>query len=50
LVQPEDGVISLRDYDRQMKMLSYFHSIYPKVNIALHAGELLTCPGLFRPT
>jgi adenosine deaminase len=40
LVQPEDGVISLRDYDRQMKMLSYFHSIYPKVNIALHAGEL----------
>jgi adenosine deaminase len=40
LVQPEDGVISLRDYKQQMKMLRYFHSVYPMVNIALHAGEL----------
>ncbi|MBI2785811.1 MAG: adenosine deaminase, partial [Legionella longbeachae] len=40
LVQPEDGVISLRDYHQQMQMYQYFHQLYPKVNIALHAGEI----------
>lgn len=40
LVQPEDGVISLRDYHQQMQMYQYLHEIYPQVNIALHAGEL----------
>jgi len=40
LVQPEDGTITVRDYDLQMKMISFFHSIYPTVKIALHAGEL----------
>jgi adenosine deaminase len=40
LVQPEDGVISLRDYGRQMALLKALHKIYPKVHIALHAGEL----------
>jgi adenosine deaminase len=39
-VQPEDGFISMRDYTLQMKMLDYLHSIYPKVPISLHAGEL----------
>ncbi|MGA2352218.1 MAG: adenosine deaminase [Terracidiphilus sp.] len=39
-VQPEDGVISMRDYTLQMKMLDYLHSVYPKVHISLHAGEL----------
>lgn len=40
LVQPEDGIISLRDYHQQMQMYQYLHQIYPQVNIALHAGEI----------
>ncbi|MEO6924860.1 MAG: adenosine deaminase, partial [Bryocella sp.] len=39
-VMPEDGRISMRDYHLQMQMLSYLHSIYPKVHLTLHAGEL----------
>jgi len=39
-VMPEDGFISMRDYTLQMKMLEYLHSVYPKVHISLHAGEL----------
>lgn len=39
-VMPEDGYISMRDYTLQMKMVGYFHSLYPKVHISLHAGEL----------
>lgn len=46
-VMPEDGFISMRDYTQQMKMLDYLHSIYPKVHISLHAGEL--APGLVPP-
>jgi adenosine deaminase len=40
LVQPEDGIISLRDYHQQMQIYHYFHQIYPQVNISLHAGEI----------
>jgi adenosine deaminase len=40
LVQPEDGIISLRDYHKHMLMYHYFHKLYPTVNISLHAGEL----------
>jgi adenosine deaminase len=39
-VMPEDGYISMRDYTLQMKMVGYLHSVYPKVHISLHAGEL----------
>jgi adenosine deaminase len=46
-VQPEDGFISMRDYTLQMKMLDYLHSVYPKVHISLHAGEL--APGMVPP-
>jgi adenosine deaminase len=46
-VMPEDGFISMRDYTLQMKMLNYLHSVYPKVPISLHAGEL--APGLAPP-
>ncbi len=46
-VMPEDSYLSMRDYHLQMKMLDYLHSIYPKVRIALHAGEL--APGLVPP-
>ena len=43
-VQPEDGFVSMRDYTLQMKMLDYLHSVYPKVHISLHAGELAPGP------
>jgi adenosine deaminase len=46
-VMPEDGFISMRDYTLQMKMIDYLHSVYPKVRISLHAGEL--APGLVPP-
>lgn len=46
-VQPEDGFVSMRDYTLHMKMLDYLHSVYPKVPISLHAGEL--APGLVPP-
>jgi adenosine deaminase len=46
-VMPEDGFLSMRDYTLHMKMLEYLHSVYPKVHISLHAGEL--APGLAPP-
>jgi adenosine deaminase len=46
-VQPEDGLVSMRDYTLQMKMVGYLHSVYPNVHISLHAGEL--APGLVPP-
>jgi adenosine deaminase len=46
-VMPEDGYLSMRDYALQMHMLDYLHSVYPKVHISLHAGEL--APGLVPP-
>jgi adenosine deaminase len=46
-VMPEDSYLSMRDYHLQMEMLDYLHSIYPKVHITLHAGEL--APGLVAP-
>jgi adenosine deaminase len=47
LVQPEDNLVALRDFDLQMRMLDDLHRAYPKVHISLHAGEL--APGLVRP-
>jgi adenosine deaminase len=47
LVMPEDGLVSMRDFTLQMQMIDYLHSIYPRVRIALHAGEL--SPGLVPP-
>jgi adenosine deaminase len=46
-VMPEDGYMSMSEYHRQMLMLDYLHSAYPKVHISLHAGEL--APGLVPP-
>lgn len=46
-VMPEDGYLSMAEYHRQMLMLDYLHSVYPKVHISLHAGEL--APGLVPP-
>jgi adenosine deaminase len=46
-VQPEDGVISMRDYHLQMQIVGYAKSIFPQVHLTLHAGEL--APGLVPP-
>jgi adenosine deaminase len=40
LVQAENGMRSLSDYRKQMKLYEYLHQLYPQVNISLHAGEL----------
>lgn len=39
-VMPEDGRVSMQDYHLQMLMLDYLHSVYPRVHVSLHAGEL----------
>jgi adenosine deaminase len=46
-VQPEDYMVPMRDYNLQMKMVGYLHTLYPKVHITLHAGEL--SPGMVPP-
>jgi len=46
-VQPEDYMVSMRDYTLHMKMVEYLHGLYPKVHITLHAGEL--APGMVPP-
>ncbi|MHC1480288.1 adenosine deaminase family protein [Frateuria aurantia] len=46
-VMPEDGYLSMRDYDLQMRMLDYLHKTYPATPISLHAGEL--AEGLVAP-
>ena len=46
-VMPEDAYLSMRDYHLQMQMLDYLHSVYPRVHISLHAGEL--APGMVPP-
>jgi adenosine deaminase len=46
-VMPEDGTISMADYDLHMQMVAFLHGLYPKVHISLHAGEL--APGLVTP-
>jgi adenosine deaminase len=41
LVQPEDGPVSLADYERQMQMLQFLRPLYPGEHVTLHAGELV---------
>jgi adenosine deaminase len=40
LVMPEDWYVPMHDFELHMKILDYFHGIYPRVHISLHAGEL----------
>jgi adenosine deaminase len=40
LVAPEDDPTTLRDYDKQMRLLGYMGRRYPTVRLSLHAGEL----------
>jgi adenosine deaminase len=41
LVMAEDWYVPIHDFNEHMAMIDYLHSIYPKVHIALHAGELV---------
>lgn len=40
LVMPEDAYVPIHDFKQHMAMLDYLHGVYPRVHIALHAGEL----------
>jgi adenosine deaminase len=40
LVMPEDWYVPRHDFNEHMAMIDYLHSVYPKVHITLHAGEL----------
>jgi hypothetical protein len=40
LVNAEDWYVPMHDFNEHMAMLDYLHGVYPKVHIALHAGEL----------
>ena len=40
LVMPEDWYVPMRDFHLHMRMIDYLHRVYPRVRIALHAGEL----------
>ena len=47
LVMPEDAYVPMADFPIHMKMLDYFHRVYPGVPLALHSGEL--APGVVPP-
>jgi adenosine deaminase len=47
LVMPEDALVPMRDFSLHMRLLDYLHSVYPTVQVTLHAGELV--PGLVPP-
>ena len=47
MVQPEDWRAALANYRLQMQMVQTLHTLYPKVHITLHAGEL--GPGMVPP-
>lgn len=40
LVQAEDSLASMQNFNVEMQMLDYLHGLYPKAHITLHAGEL----------
>jgi len=40
LVMPEDGYLSMTDYQLHMQMIDALRTFYPKVHISLHAGEI----------
>ena len=47
LVMPEDWHVPMRDFSLHMRMIDFLRRSYPKVHIALHAGEL--APGMVPP-
>jgi adenosine deaminase len=47
IVAPENNEVSMRDYWLHMQMFRFCHVKYPRVKIAMHAGEL--CLGMVQP-
>jgi len=47
IVQQEDGYYSIKNYDLEMQIIAFLHTLYPMVHYSLHAGEL--APGLVAP-
>jgi hypothetical protein len=47
LVMPEDAYVPMTDFPVQMRMLEYFHGVYPQAKLTLHGGEL--APGMVPP-
>lgn len=43
LVSGEDLAPSMRGFATHMRQFGYFHGVFPKVNLALHGGELTPC-------
>jgi adenosine deaminase len=43
LVSGEDLSPSMMGFAKHMQQFSYFHGVFPKVNLALHGGELTPC-------
>jgi adenosine deaminase len=41
LVMAEDWYVPIHDFNQHMAMLDYLHSVYPKVHVTLHAGEIV---------
>ena len=40
IVGQESQMVSMRDYTLHMQMFRFLKKVYPKVNVAMHAGEL----------
>jgi adenosine deaminase len=40
LVMPEDGSTAMTDYALHMRIVGFLHTLYPKIHISLHAGEI----------
>jgi adenosine deaminase len=47
LVQPEDEPVAVRDFLLHMSMIDFLRTLYPRVQISLHAGEITN--GLVAP-
>ena len=47
MVQPEDWLVPMRDFQLHMRILSFLKELYPNVHVTLHAGEL--APGMVPP-
>lgn len=47
LVQPEDWLASMQNFNLHMEMLNFLRPQYPRAHISLHAGEL--APGVVPP-
>jgi hypothetical protein len=47
MVQPEDWLVPMRDFQLHMRILSFLKELYPNIHVTLHAGEL--APGMVPP-